>query len=200
LNYFAHLALAQPTAPSKVGNLLGDFMRGVREEQLPEPVRRGLLNHRLVDRVTDDHPPVRHSRQLFAAPRRRFAGVALDVLFDHFLVRHWARFHDQPLHQAIDRDYRLLLEGRALMPVPMRAVVERMVAQDWVRHYAELDTVGRALDRIAARVRFANRFQGCQADIEHHYEHLEQVFLELYPGLQRAVAEQALEQAPSQPD
>ncbi len=29
MNYFAHLTLARPTVPSKVGNLLGDFMRGV---------------------------------------------------------------------------------------------------------------------------------------------------------------------------
>ena len=50
MNYFAHLALARPTPASKVGNLLGDFMRGVREEELPPPVRQGLRNHRLVDR------------------------------------------------------------------------------------------------------------------------------------------------------
>ena len=193
MNYFAHLALARPTPASKVGNLLGDFMRGVREDELPTPVRQGLRNHRLVDRLTDHHPPVRDSRRLFAAPRRRFAGVALDVLFDHFLVRHWARFHDRPLDAALDDDYRLLRAGEPLMPTDMRAVVDRMVSQDWIRRYAELDTVGRALDRIAARVRFANRFQGCQVDIERHYRELEAVFLDLYPRLQRAVAEQALE-------
>lgn len=199
MNYFAHLALARPTAASKVGNLLGDFMHGVREETLPEPVRLGLLNHRLVDRFTDTHPAVRDSRRLFAEPRRRFAGVALDVLFDHFLIRHWARFHKQPLQAAIDHDYRLLSSGRALMPPPMRGVVRRMVAGDWIRRYAELDNVGVALDRIAARVRFANRFQGCQADIERHYHRLEAVFLDLYPRLQRTVASRALEGAAHRP-
>ncbi len=97
MNYFAHLTLARPTVPSKVGNLLGDFMRGVREPDLPEAVRLGLHNHRLVDRFTDHHPLVIESRALFSPQRRRFAGVALDVLFDHFLIRHWSRFHDTPL-------------------------------------------------------------------------------------------------------
>ena len=98
--------------PSKVGNLLGDFMRGVREPDLPEAVRLGLHNHRLVDRFTDHHPLVIESRALFSPQRRRFAGVALDVLFDHFLIRHWSRFHDTPLAQAIDKDYRLLRRRR----------------------------------------------------------------------------------------
>ena len=74
MNYFAHLTLARPTVPSKVGNLLGDFMRGVREPDLPEAVRLGLHNHRLVDRFTDHHPLVIESRALFSPQRRRFAG------------------------------------------------------------------------------------------------------------------------------
>ncbi|HAB08981.1 ACP phosphodiesterase [Alloalcanivorax sp.] len=197
MNYFAHLTLARPTVPSKVGNLLGDFMRGVREPDLPEAVRLGLHNHRLVDRFTDHHPLVIESRALFSPQRRRFAGVALDVLFDHFLIRHWSRFHDTPLDQAIDKDYRLLRDGAALMPATMRATTGRIVEHDWFGHYAELENVGRALDRIAARVRFANRFDGAIEDIERHHDRLEAVFLALYPALREHVDEQALEAPPA---
>jgi len=193
MNYFAHLTLARPTVPSKVGNLLGDFMRGVREEDLPEAVRRGLYNHRLVDRFTDQHPLVMESRALFSPHRRRFAGVALDVLFDHFLIRHWGRFHDTPLEYAIETDYQSLRHGTPLMPAPMRATTGNIVEYDWFGHYAELGNVGRALDRIAARIRFANRFDGALEDIERHHDRLEAVFLVLYPALRDHVAEQALE-------
>ncbi|MCK0538126.1 acyl carrier protein phosphodiesterase [Alcanivorax quisquiliarum] len=197
MNYFAHLVLAQPTVASKVGNLMGDFMRGVREEQLPPAVRQGLLNHRLVDRVTDEHPLVIESRRLFSPERRRFAGVALDVVFDHFLVRHWDRIYATPLSAEIHRDYRWLREGAILMPAPMRLITRRMAQHDWFSQYGDLGNIGLALDRIAARIRFANRFTGIIEEVDQHYAELEEVFLTLYPVLQQAVAEHALEIIPS---
>ncbi|WP_101675374.1 acyl carrier protein phosphodiesterase [Alloalcanivorax mobilis] len=193
MNYFAHLALAQPTVASKVGNLMGDFMRGVQPEALPEPVRQGLHNHRLVDRFTDHHPLVIDSRRRFSDQRRRFAGVALDVLFDHFLIRHWSRFHERPLQEAIDENYRLLLTGAPLMPEAMRATTRHMVEHDWFNRYAELEGIGRALDRIAARIRFTNRFQGMLEEIHAHHDELEAVFLTLYPQLRQVVRAEALE-------
>ena len=70
MNYLAHLTLAQPSVPSKVGNVLGDFMRGAVVSELSEPLRRGLDNHRLVDRFTDHHPWVMAQRRGFSARRR----------------------------------------------------------------------------------------------------------------------------------
>ena len=79
MNYLAHLALAQPNHHSLVGNLLGDFCKGVPLNSLPTTILAGLANHRAVDSFTDQHPLVRQSRLLFSAQRRRFAGIALDV-------------------------------------------------------------------------------------------------------------------------
>ena len=44
MNHFAHLVLARPTVASTVGNLLGDFARGVDTDSLPPRVRAGLLD------------------------------------------------------------------------------------------------------------------------------------------------------------
>ena len=92
MNHFAHLVLAQPTVESTVGNLLGDFARGVDAEALPPPVRAGLLNHRAVDRFTDSHPLISEMKLGFSRRRRRFAGIALDIYFDHLLMNHWEQF------------------------------------------------------------------------------------------------------------
>ena len=82
MNHFAHLVLAQPTVESTVGNLLGDFARGVDQASLPAAVRAGLLNHRAVDRFTDAHPLVLEMKRSFGARRRRFAGTPAMVLVD----------------------------------------------------------------------------------------------------------------------
>ena len=92
MNHFAHLVLSQPTVESTVGNLLGDFARGLDQSTLSPAVLAGLKNHRAVDRFTDNHPKVNALKQCFSKKRRRFAGIALDVYFDHLLMRHWHQF------------------------------------------------------------------------------------------------------------
>lgn len=193
MNYLAHLTLAQPFAPSKVGNVLGDFMRGVEVAGLSEPVRLGLDNHRLVDRFTDSHDWVRAQRAKFSPARRRFAGVALDVLFDHFLWHHWSSFYASPRGDTIALHYRHLQAGDALMPPVMRHRMQRMAEFDLLNRYVELRQVGQALDMIAGRIRFANRFTGIVEEIVPFYEELEEGFLVFYPQLQHAVAQAALE-------
>lgn len=194
MNYLAHAALAQPQPQSLVGNLLGDFCKGVAIDTLPRPIQAGLANHRAVDRFTDSHPLVREARAFFSTERRRFAPVALDVLFDHFLIRHWRQFYATPYLQAKSELYLQLATAEPLMPEAMAVVMRKVRQQDWLAAYQQLDGVAMALDRIAQRIRFANRFSGAGQDIERHYPRLERVFLAFYPELQAHVAELGLEQ------
>jgi acyl carrier protein phosphodiesterase len=193
VNYLAHAALAQPQPPSLVGNLLGDFCKGVAIETLPMAIQAGLANHRAVDRFTDHHPLVREAKACFSKERRRFAPVALDVLFDHFLIRHWQRFYTTPYAEAKTALYQQLAIAEPLMPETMALVMRKVRQQDWLAAYQHLDGVAMALDRIAQRIRFANRFSGAGQDIERHYPLLEQAFLAFYPELQAHVAALELE-------
>ncbi|WP_148862779.1 acyl carrier protein phosphodiesterase [Marinobacter fonticola] len=193
MNHLAHLFLAQPTVQSRVGNLLGDFARGVKSDTLPVAIKRGLQNHWAVDSYTDQHPEVRASKTLFSSRRRRFAGIALDVLYDHFLIAHWADFTDRHRHAFVDEVYADLERGQALMPQPMAKVVDRMIRHDWFSAYADLTQIGFALDRIAERIRFRNDFEGAIEEIEAHYDELEGRFLHFFPDLIDHVRSRAIE-------
>ncbi|WP_166838006.1 ACP phosphodiesterase [Rheinheimera pleomorphica] len=195
MNYLAHLALAQPNHHSLVGNLLGDFCKGVPLNSLPATILAGLANHRAVDRFTDQHPLVRQSRLLFSAQRRRFAGIALDVLFDHFLIRHWQQFYPQPFTQYKHQLYRQLADAEPLMPLAMQRTMQSVRSDDWFGSYQHLPTVAIALERIAKRIRFSNQFSGVLTDIAPNYVSLEHTFLLFYPQLQQHVAQLALEHA-----
>jgi len=194
MNYFAHLVLSQPTVESTVGNLLGDFARAVDRESLPRAVADGLDNHRAVDRFTDAHESIRSLKTRFSRRRRRFAGIALDVYFDHLLMKHWPAFDSRPLRQVIDAFYQRMMAGQFLMPGErMRTTTRRMVEQDWFGSYVELDSVGEALDRIAARIRFDNGFANVIEELRHHEAELEAVFLAFFPELRRHIGELGLE-------
>ncbi|WP_105265593.1 acyl carrier protein phosphodiesterase [Pseudoalteromonas sp. T1lg76] len=183
MNYLAHLYLAQPTADSHFGNLLGDFRRGLVHQQWPKAVQLGLENHLLVDRFTDKHSSVRAATSLFSPQRRRFAPVALDVLFDHLLIRHWQDFTSNEFNDFCQQSYQLLNTRTELMPERMQHVVGKMCEQNWFATYAELDGVALALDRIASRIRFRNDFTGAIEDIERHFDAFEAHFLAFFPEL-----------------
>ncbi|MCH7881237.1 MAG: DUF479 domain-containing protein [Proteobacteria bacterium] len=194
MNYFAHLYLSQPTVASTVGNLLGDFARGVDVQALPEAVQAGLQNHRAIDRYTDSHPIILELKKGFSPRRRRFAGIALDVYFDHLLMNHWSTFDSRPIDEVIQAFYARMLEGQALMPnARMRRTTRRMVEYDWFGSYAEIDSIADALDRIASRIRFENQFANVIEDIEHNRESLQQGFLAYFPQLVEHVRSLAIE-------
>lgn len=193
MNYLAHLFLAKPTADSHMGNLLGDFCRGVDTSQFSLPILAGLDNHRRVDRFTDTHPDVRAAKTLFSAKRRRFAGIALDVLFDHFLIRHWHKYSDVGFAPFCELAYHRLDKRMAVMPLRMQRVVGSMINQQWLASYAQLDGVGFALDRIAGRIRFSHEFAGSVEEIERHYQEFEACFTRFFPALLNHIQQQSPE-------
>jgi acyl carrier protein phosphodiesterase len=184
MNYFAHLVLSQPTVESTVGNLLGDFARGIDQSTLSPAVLAGLKNHRAVDRFTDAHPMVNEIRQCFSKKRRRFAGIALDVYFDHLLVNHWHKFDPRILDEVIAEFYLRMKHGQILMPgSEMRRVTSRMISHDWFGSYQDIDSVAEALDRIATRIRFPNSFDNAIEDLRRNEDMIQSVFLQFFPEL-----------------
>ncbi|EPJ55291.1 MAG: acyl carrier protein phosphodiesterase [Osedax symbiont Rs2] len=188
MNFLAHCFFASANSQSVVGNLLGDFCKGLDLKALSPEVSVGLHNHRLVDKYTDSHPLIKQAKKCFSPARRRFAGVAVDVLFDHYLIVHWQRFSQQSYDEFKARTYQLLEQGQPLMPKRMAAVMSSVVNNDWFATYESLEGIGFALDRIAKRIRFENKFSGCIEDIEQHNTQLETLFLEYFPQLQLHVA------------
>ena len=184
MNHLAHTFLAPDSAEARVGSILGDFTRGVDWSDLPAPVLDGVRHHLAVDTFTDQHPQVLASKQLFSKLRRRFAGVALDILYDHFLLRHWHRYSDFEQTAFIHTVYRELSAHEPVMPPAMIKVTRRMVEHDWFSAYQELDNIGFALDRVAERIRFPNQFTGIIDEIRENECELEANFLQFFPELQ----------------
>lgn len=184
MNHLAHLFLAPDSPEARVGSVLGDFTRGVDLAALPDSVRLGVRHHLAVDSFTDKHPDVLASKRLFSAQRRRFAGVALDILYDHFLLRHWDKFTDVDQHTFIRTVYTELQNNEDLMSPAMSRTTRHMVHHDWFGSYRDLDNIGYALDRVAERIRFHNAFAGIIKEIRPLHSELEEHFLCFFPDLQ----------------
>lgn len=152
MNYLAHALLADGDADLEVGGVLGDFVRGRPDPALPEGLRAGIRLHRAVDTCTDAHDTVAAARRLFDPPWRRYAGILLDVWFDHCLARGFGRWSACPLDVFSSRLRQRLLDRAALLPSRMNRFVAYMHAHDLPAAYADTEVIGRVLEGIGGRL------------------------------------------------
>ncbi len=183
MNYLAHFHLAGQVGSSLTGNFLGDAVKGSSLEAWPAAIVQGIRLHRSIDAFTDHHPEVLRALALFAPPRRRYAGIIVDMAFDHFLARHWSRFHPEPLSDFAAHVYSTLAADIELMPLLARRRYENMQAHDWLVSYQRLDVIDRALDSIAARLSRRTELYGAGEEVERYYAQLEAGFFTFYPQL-----------------
>lgn len=187
MNFLAHLLFADPTPESRIANLMGDHIKGRIAPDWQPLLRDGVILHRKIDAFTDSHPIVLQSCARLSPRRRRFAGIILDICFDHYLCRHWHRFNEQPLSCFVDDCYRQLSAYQGYMPDSMQRPLRAMIDQDWLSAYAERDNIALVLDRVALRLSQPERMLGAGEEFAGHYQLLEQDFLCFFPSLQSFV-------------
>ena len=183
MNYLAHLLLAGPDDASRVGNLMGDFVKGRPEslrEDYPAAVVDGIMMHRQLDRFTDDHPSFRTARQWLAPERRRFAGIVIDIFFDHFLTAHWASFSTQPLPRFLEEIYATLERHRDWLSDELAGVLPRMRQENWLMSYGTIDGLALTFDRISERRPRLAAIRGSTDDLVAHYHSFDRTFHEFF--------------------
>lgn len=149
MNYLAHVYLAGAVESDRLGGLLGDFVKGPLPGRLSPALAAGVALHRRIDSYADVHPAFQRSRARVSTLRRRYAGVMVDMFYDHLLAAHWIDYAGVPLEDYSQTVYTLLDVHVEILPARLAQVRVWMREEDWLCSYRSLDGVGDALDRIA---------------------------------------------------
>lgn len=185
MNYLAHVWLARHSDEAILGALLGDFVFGQAVlADWPDAVRREIVCHRRIDRYTDTHPDVVAARALFPDGLRRYAGIVLDVHFDHRLARDWSRWDGGSLDGFTARVYRVLREHHDALPPRLKSIALRMEMHDWLGSYRERGSVDGVVRGIATRLsRHGERLVECLPLLRAHEGAIDMAFERLFPQL-----------------
>ncbi len=187
MNYLAHLYLAEDSDESLLGNLLGDFVKGRLLDQYSPEIIKGIKTHRKVDFYTDNSAMFLECKNLLHVDRRRFAGIIVDLSFDHFLAKNWAVYSDIELSEFANRVYALLIKHESILPPKLLQRMPYMIGDDWLVSYKNIDTIELALNAMSRRL--SRRFERAAVikygieDIKDNYDELEQKFSEFFPEL-----------------
>ncbi|MGO1247340.1 MAG: ACP phosphodiesterase [Oceanisphaera sp.] len=184
MNYLAHLHLAQLSQTSLPGSLLGEYVKGdiSSSTSLPADLELGVWLHRRIDSFTDAHPQHLGAVRALPSPYRRFGGIIMDMMFDHFLAKHWGCFSAEPLSDFIDQAHALLIPDKH-WPAAMETLVSRMQQYQLLASYQSLEGISVALARIDQRFRRPTPLPHCAPILQAHYPQMEQAFMRFYPEL-----------------
>jgi acyl carrier protein phosphodiesterase len=173
-----------------LGSLYGDFVKGPLKGCRPLSIEQGIRLHRAIDAFTDAHPVVLAGKARFPLARRRFAGILLDVFFDHCLARDWEQHSREPLDLFTARVYRVLAEEPDLPP-RLADIAPHMARHDWLGSYRIFGVLSRVIDGMGRRLSRPQWLHGAFAELEQLYEPLSEDFAAFYPDLVRYVQERA---------
>ncbi|MCF7203840.1 ACP phosphodiesterase [Pseudomonas oligotrophica] len=187
MNYLAHLHLGGQEPAALLGSLYGDFVKGPLQGRWPSDIEAGIRLHRRIDAFTDSHPLVLAAKARFADERRRYAGILVDLFFDHCLAAHWPQYSREPLAQFTGRVYRTLA-AEAELPGKLGLIAPRMAAQDWLGSYREFTVLEQVLLGMSRRLSRPDGLLGGMAELERLYGPLSDDFHAFYPELQAFAA------------
>ena len=193
MNFLAHLHLAHLARSSLSGNLLADFVRGNPEADYPADVVAGIFMHRRIDVLTDNLPEVTEAKTWFRPQTRRVAPIALDVMWDHFLSRHWAQLSpDLPLEDFVHYAHQQVSIILPDSPPRFVNLNEYLWSERWLVRYGDMDFIQRVLNGMASRRPRLEALRDSWQDLDTHYDALSERFWQLYPRMMEQAKNQRL--------
>ena len=190
MNFLAHLHLASLAQSSLLGNLLADFVRGNPQGSYAPDIVAGIHMHRRVDVLTDGLAEVSTAKQWFRPETRRVSPITLDVMWDHFLSRHWSKLN--PGSELTD----FVAHARSSIVPHLPDTPPRFInlnnylwEERWLERYGEMAFIANVLNGMASRRPKLEALRDSWADLDAHYEQLEVLVWQFYPRMM-ALAEQ----------
>jgi acyl carrier protein phosphodiesterase len=183
MNFLAHLYLSGDNVDTRMGNFIGDYVKGRSLERYPDGVQKGIFIHRAIDFYTDTHPATFEVRQLFREGYRKYAGVVVDVFFDHFLARYWATFSPFPLKGFTRKFYYQMVLRYRELPKRVRNVLPLLIQSNRLYSYHKVEGVEQALQIMSRVTSLPNRTEFAIETLMYNYSFIRDQFLIFFPDL-----------------
>ena len=180
MNYLAHAYLSGDNDGVKIGNFLGDWVRGSDYLKYPEDIQTGIVLHRNIDSFTDNHPITRLSASRFRSRYAKYSGIIIDILYDHYLASSWSDFCDIPLREYVNRMHNIMLNNFEILPPRLQNFLPGFMNERWVERYATLDGIRDVLDIMSKRTSLPNETEFAISVMEAFYSDFRHEFFTFF--------------------
>jgi acyl carrier protein phosphodiesterase len=190
MNFLAHIYLSGDNEPLMLGNFIADTVKGKQIEKYSSGIQQGIRLHRLIDEFTDKHPVVLQSKERLYARHHKFAGVIVDILYDHFLAKDFANYSSVLLPEYARNIYRVVLRNYLILPARSQRIIPFLMMQNWLTGYADLVRLQRIFENMSRRSQFESGMEVAVESLQKNYDLFQQEFDLYFPQLIRFCEEQ----------
>ena len=187
MNFLAHIYLSGDDDDIKIGNFLGDFVKGRLNKLTNAQYNKGVINgmslHREIDFFTDTHPIVKQSIDRLQPKYHKFSGIIVDMFYDHILAKNFHEYAYISLEKFAQNFYHLLEKRKNEIPEPMERMVNSMTTRDWLFWYKTYEGIEWALTGISKRLSFESGIEYATEELRIDYDLYEAEFRLFFPEL-----------------
>lgn len=183
MNFLAHLYLSGDDVDLRLGNFIGDQVKGRYLSRYPDMVQKGIFIHRSIDFFTDNHPATHEVRILFRDAYRKYSGVVVDVFFDHFLARYWPTFSPYPLNSFCRKFYYQMVQRYRDLPPLIRKYLPFLIQSNRLYSYQSIEGVGRAIEIMSTFTSLPDKTEFALDTLSENYDFILDQFVIFFPEL-----------------
>ncbi len=176
MNFLAHIYLSGDNDLVKIGNFMADGIRGKQFEHFPEDVQKGILLHRFIDTYTDSHDIFRKSTKRLHERYHHYAGVIVDIVYDHFLAKNWEKYSDEKLELFVNRFYHSLHDNYEILTEKTQGLMPYMIERNWLVSYRTTEGIQHILTQMDRRSKNVSRMQFAVEELTEFYDEFEEEF------------------------
>lgn len=191
MNFLAHIYLSGDHDLIKIGNFMADGIRGKHFETFPLDVQKGIVLHRAIDTFTDAHPVFRQSTKKLHERYHHYAGVIVDVFYDHFLAKNWSQYSNENLEDYIQRFYQSLHDNKTILTERTIGLMPYMIQHNWLWNYRSVGGINQILTQMDSRTKNKSKMRFATEELLECYTEFEQEFTAFFEDL-RIYAKQKL--------
>ena len=183
MNFLAHIYLSGDNDLIKIGNFMADGIRGKQFENYPSEIQKGIILHRGIDTFTDAHPIFRQSTKRLHQNYHHYAGVIVDVLYDHFLAKNWKNYSDEKLTEYVDRFYQSLVDNKHSLSERIVTIMPILFKENWLVAYETIEGIQHILTQMDRRTKDQSKMRFAVQDLTEFYTEFENEFTTFFKEL-----------------
>ena len=183
MNFLAHIYLSGDNDLIKIGNFMADGIRGKHFESYPTDVQKGIILHRAIDTFTDAHPIFRQSTKKLHENYHHYAGVIVDVFYDHFLAKNWIKYSHEKLDLFVERFYQSLHNNPTILSERTKGMMPYMIEHNWLVSYQTVEGINRILTQMDHRTKNESKMRFATNELSEFYSEFETEFSEFFKEL-----------------
>lgn len=183
MNFLAHIYLSGNNDEIRLGNFIGDYVKGKEYNNYPPLVKKGILLHRKIDFFTDSHVIVKQHKSLFYNKYHKYAGIITDIVYDHFLSSNWDMYSEIAYDVYVEDIYKFINNNLANLPPELRKFIPNLMRNSWLDSYRTVEGIEGILKGMSKGTSLPAEYEFAIFILQKNYDSIKCDFFEYFSQL-----------------